>query len=355
MIMGRLEKLEARRLDPLQKRAGMLTEVYERITDSEHVRYAVGAMQPIDETYTENTFAEGDRVKNQLDKGMAVACEYRYQGSTTNDTHIRAHSDIDLLVLTKKFFWVRPPLSVTSPYVGDERADMREIRVEATSSLKDAFRTAKVNDENPKAIRIEEGSLRRHVDVVPASWVNTADYVNTNSEVYRGVRIFDNNTGEFPDNMPFLYNDLIDKRDIVTYGGMRKAARLMKSVNYDFSTVQMSSFNLTSIAWNIPSELIAYTAPHELRILDGCCDYCVQLGASAALRDLLKVPDGTRGVFEGKAGATLEQLSELGKQLWTLRAEIIRDKHVQALTEARTDYPSPLQVRTRKVRMPAFS
>src|SRR5262245_60652655 len=98
--MRRLEKLERRRIDESALvRASLSREVYRQLKDSESVRYTVGAMQPIDSDYTKNTFAQGDRVKDQLKQRLAVTCDYEYQGSVTTDTHIKARSDIDLLLI----------------------------------------------------------------------------------------------------------------------------------------------------------------------------------------------------------------------------------------------------------------
>src|SRR5579863_5137093 len=108
MATNRIGKLRARRTDPLIKAAaaGQLREVYDRISEDESVRYAIGAMQPIDDEYTKNTYEEGNRVKAQLDKALnqpRQTAEFEYQGSVTNNTHIKAHSDIDLLALHAYF------------------------------------------------------------------------------------------------------------------------------------------------------------------------------------------------------------------------------------------------------------
>ena len=92
--MGRLERLEQRRLDSsVLVKASMANEVYREIRESESVRYAIGAMQPIDPEYTRNTFLQGDRVKSQLKERLAQECEFEYQGSTTTDTHIKVFND----------------------------------------------------------------------------------------------------------------------------------------------------------------------------------------------------------------------------------------------------------------------
>lgn len=67
MATNRVGKLQTRRTDPLIKSANIY-EVYDRIAEDESVKYAIGAMQPIEPEYTAATFAEGDRVRNQLDR-----------------------------------------------------------------------------------------------------------------------------------------------------------------------------------------------------------------------------------------------------------------------------------------------
>jgi len=52
--------------------------------------------------YTRRTIEERTRVEKQLDEGyrnLTLAVQFDYQGSVTNDTHIRAHSDVDLLTV----------------------------------------------------------------------------------------------------------------------------------------------------------------------------------------------------------------------------------------------------------------
>src|SRR5688500_14398631 len=115
----RLELLRARRVDPsfpiFERR-----EVYKRLSrETPAIQYAVGAMQPIDEEYTKNTFAECDRVQAQLKEGFGTAnlrVDFDHQGSVTNDTHIKAHSDIDLLTLEWRYVLVANPVT---PYTGD--------------------------------------------------------------------------------------------------------------------------------------------------------------------------------------------------------------------------------------------
>lgn len=129
-----------------------------RIQQSEAVRYVVGAMQPIDSEYTKNTYEQADRVINQLKKGLKSSCSYDFQGSVTNNTHIKARSDIDVLLLTDKFFTLEPPQQPASRYQGDVLQDLLDLRTDAASVLRAAFPEATVDSGGSKSISIEGGS-----------------------------------------------------------------------------------------------------------------------------------------------------------------------------------------------------
>src|SRR6185312_11092340 len=153
--LTRLERLRQRRLDPQIKVAG-LNEAYNRLTaEDSAVQYAIGAMQPIDPDYTRRTIDERDRVQKQLTEGFIVSglnVDFDYQGSVTNDTHIRAHSDVDLLTVESRFLAVQPPNSPASFYTGDPVADLRQIRRVSAAKLKSAYPTAKVDETGSKAV-----------------------------------------------------------------------------------------------------------------------------------------------------------------------------------------------------------
>lgn len=324
--MGRLERLERRRLDSsLLVKASMVHEVYKSIQASEPVRYAIGAMQPIDPEYTQNTFKQGDRVKSQLKERLEQDCDFRYQGSTDTDTHIRARSDVDLLVIYKDFEWLEPPQQPANPYRGDPKADITKLRKDSVSVITSAFPEATCNNGGSRAVKLSGASLSRDVDIVPASWYNTNDYARTREEVYRGVKVFDAKSGEFTANTPFLHKRRIQERDELTRGGLRRAIRLMKSLMYDSDgRVSMSSYNICGIAYNIAPDHLSVQRPRELAILEACHEYCQRLLNDTYARDRILVPDGHRTVFGGTDGASQAQLQALAKEIADLRSDIVR-------------------------------
>lgn len=153
-------------------------EVYRKIQEDDAVRYAIGAMQDIDPEYTKNTFAEGERVKNQLNKAInsnSIRTEFEYQGSVTNNTHIKAYSDIDLLTIHSAFVSLKPPLEPSSHYAGDVLDDLLSLREDSYQCLRSAFYEARVDNSGSKAIALSGGSLRRKIDVIASNWLLTSE------------------------------------------------------------------------------------------------------------------------------------------------------------------------------------
>lgn len=337
--MSRLDKLNLRRTDDSIVEAKLLNEAYRNIAQSDSVKYVIGAMQPIDPEYTKNTYKQAERVRSQLENRLTDTCEFKYQGSVTNDTHIKAKSDIDLLVIIDKFFTLENPQVPKSPYKGDPLKDLLSLRKEAEDALDSAFPQAEVDKTGSKSISIEGGSLTRKVDVVPSNWYNTNKYAETGSDIYRGVQILDKSVPTRLANTPFLHNAWIDHKDVNTGGGMRKACRLMKSLKYDSENIDLSSYDIVSIAFNIPDASLTYPQGGELLILSACLDYCRQLQMNSALRESIEVPDKHRKIFcDGHA--TLLGLNQLTQELEQLANDVLREnqRSFRRLAEARVEY-----------------
>jgi hypothetical protein len=339
MPQDRLSKLYARRIDPTVAKAGLLHEVYHRLHATDSVRYVVGAMQPIDPEYTATTYAEANRVSNQLSNRLATGCDYEFQGSVTNDTHIRAKSDIDLLALIQRFYTLEHPQIPTYPYQGDPIQDLTQLRNEIIAALTAAFPEATVRKDGTKSIPVEGGSLRRRVDVVPANWYDTNHYANTGLKTYRGVQILDTSTLSRTINTPFVHNARIEQKDAATGGGLRKAARLMKSLKYDRETIDLTSYDIVSLAYNIPPEQLYVPQGAELTLLASCVSYCEYLNQDHVARSALRVPDGHRAIFcEGHA--TVQGFSQLTLELQSLASDVLQEnaRSFRKLAEARVAY-----------------
>lgn len=341
--MNRLNLLEARRTDSQISIIKSAHETYLHGDDADIVKYIIGTMQPIDPVYTQNTFEQGERVRNQLEKKVDSISGFRYQGSVVSDTHIKTHSDIDLLVFREGWHFCRPPLSPVNPYKGDEKDDMRVLRKSSKETLVQAFPQATVDDSGKIAIAIEGGSLSRKVDVVIAVWEESMESVNSKNDIDRGVCVFNRDKGVFVTNYPFKSRYEILKKDDRCGGGMCKAARLMKSVKFDSGTISMTSYDITAIAWNMPDDYLCYQAPFEMRIFEGCRRYLREILNDQFKRALLLVPDGSREVF-CSAGASVQEAKKLLGELDNLAAEI----------PSTTQYGAPIDLMELKSMRPLY-
>jgi len=325
MAKNRIEKLRARRTDPYEIRKLAFDEAIEKIKEDDSIKYVMETMTPIEKSYTDATYEEGNRVKNQLSKVLnfgGTKAEFRYQGSVTNDTHIRIYSDLDLLVIDTDFATVEPPGKVSFLYSGDPLAELKKLRADCTAVLRDAFPLAKVNADGGKCLSISGGSLRRKIDVVIANWWDTVEYQNCRNEVLRGVKVFDATLLKRHENKPFYHNLLVDQRDKQFNGNLRKVCRYLKSEKYDAdSGVSISSYDIVSIAWNMPDSYLTGDKGTELALAQNAREFLHFLLNNDSARSSLLVPNAMRRVF-GEGGASREGLAALYTEVNATLTEI---------------------------------
>ncbi len=294
--------------------ASPIYEVYNKLgREGASVRYTVAAMARLDPRYTEVTYEQGERVRKQLERAFSEAmvdCDFEYQGSVTNDTHIKSYSDIDLLCITRRFTTLEPPQVPKVPYSGNPVKDLTDIRVTGAEALRKSYPTAKVDDSGAKSVSIAGGSLSRKIDVVPANWYDTNQWSAYQAKRFRSIQVLDLKTGIRVKNSPFMHNYLIDQRDQAVFGGLRKVIRLMKSLRYDSGAISLSSFDLAAIGYNMPSEHLCTSPGGEIQLLYQLKLYLELLRRDKSLRDSLDVPDGSRRLF-ANGHATLDGLNEL--------------------------------------------
>ena len=339
----RFDRLRSRRI-PLEKIARAKLESFSRSTAGQDFSYLVDAMQPIDAQFTENTFAEGERVRNQLQKNFSpeFIAEFDFQGSVTSDTHIRIYSDIDLLALHGGFVTLDSGVPVANPYSYQQSlADLTSMRAEAVRILKRAFPEVTVDASPGKSIALEGGSLRRKIDIVIGNWWDTELWKNYKVKIARGVRILNSKIPTTIKNKPFWHNYVIDKKDGET-GTLRKVIRLLKTLKYDAEPeLKISSYDIAAIAWNMTNEALSVRENAYLRLAKNALAELNRFIENEAVRNGLSVPNGTRKVF-GSDGATLEGLKALHQELDELiaRIEVERliisfSKRASILTESR--------------------
>ena len=280
-------------------------------------------MQAMPKASTDIFYQEGKRIQNQLenelDSKYNLHPDFRFQGSVTTNTHIKAVSDIDLLVLTEKFKSYEGELPSYCHKISHKTSIeyIEILRSACIKILKKQFPKADVK-ANSKSIKTVGGSLQKDIDVVPANWFITKAYNQSNNEADCGVQIFNSKTKDFNRNFPFKLIVLVNKKDKDSAGNYRKLVRLMKTIKIDLDDDNpirdISSYDIQALVYNIPSKELA--ACSGLKLLQLANKYILQWISREDVFNTLKVPDKTRSIHERVSIDSLVALNEELNGLW---------------------------------------
>ncbi|MCH7377404.1 hypothetical protein MM182_18800 [Aeromonas sp. MR19] len=327
------------------------TENYEKVKESDAVKYVIGAMAPVSETSTKVSIQEGERVATTL-VGLldtdGIMTEYRLQGSVALDIHIEGHSDVDMLILIRNTLQAQQPYLSSSNYIpASDTRDMilqvQELRLVSEEKLTNRYHQANVDCDNRKSISLSGGSLTRKVDIVPGSWFDTHDYQRSRQQYDRIVKIYDKEDHKFIENRPFLHIKKVDDKDQLYDGNLKKVVRLMKNIVADMPdgkkkiAKKLSSFDLTSIAYHM-NERLSCSIYFPLQLVGKLNDWLLLLKDDAGLRESLLVPDTTRTVFDSdEKNDALDILSnEVNDLVLSIYKDIFPDDVIKDINKLRT-------------------
>lgn len=261
--------------------------------DSDLVKYINQSAEEVDKRYTEISYEEGERIKNSLDK-VLDNIDFEYQGSVSNNTHIRATSDLDLLVILR-------------PYdVPNE--NLLQLKDNCHSNIKTNF--PKVNIERgAKSLKLTGGSLRRDIDVVPSCW-------NEKTKPKKGIAILNEEENSQVINTPFYHNQLLNQKDEHCKFFYKKAIRLVKNLKADIEEqenkeLKISSYEITALIYHISDDKFS-TLKQNTELVPMLVKEFNLLLSRKDLKEL-EVPDGSRKIIKNKE--TIISLQELIQKL----------------------------------------
>ena len=297
-------------------------------------KYIRFAMKGVESEYTQKSRDAGNRVKTHLEDVLSQV-SYHYQGSVMTNTHIKATSDIDLLVISEKFYQPdRNEIDATLKnyfqksnynksqqlmleselkvpfYSGNALEDLKENRKKSETKLQSTYDTCNIS--KPKAIKITNLSLKRDVDVVIASWFdNVRSIINGKNVDFRGIQIYnkDSHKREKPD-FPFLKIKLVNERSSETNGRLKKMIRFLKNIkaainhNNEKSVVTLSSFQFNAICYDIDPQNYKDKNIYELVVV--LYAQLKSLSENSEHRNNLKSVDGSEYVFKDEPNKALE-------------------------------------------------
>lgn len=243
-------------------------------------------------------------------------------------------SDVDLLVLDGRYIHYDANGDKSrqgryaKPVTYDTLKALIQLRRDSEAILDVAFPAANVKKSGAKAINISGGSLRRPVDVVPSNWFDTAEYQSSSNEIYRGVHILNKEIPKRLLNTPFKHIHLINSRDDLCIGGLKKAIRLCKNVKADAETdgtkIQLTSYDIGSLLWHANMNALTVGIENELSILAEATRFLDYLVRNSNYAKALRVPDDSRFVLD--AEEKVEGLLLLSLEMDDLSERVAREQ-----------------------------
>lgn len=336
-VNRRLTDLKSRRrgssstiaMDSLTANSRSLSEKFETRSSGQWAKYALGIMQEVDPTYTQNSVAEGERVKSQITNRISTEVKFEYQGSVPLNVHIRGVSDIDILVLLSRYLTIdlsgsRANTADYTNWVGQSGiSQLAFLRSELEAALKAAYPAAEVDITKDKAIALSGGSLSRKVDVVPSHWHDSSTYQISQNKKDREVKIYQKATGDTLLNRPFLHIDKINQKEAATRGGAKKIIRMLKNLKADSdnpSTILVNSYEIAGLVFHFEDAQMSVPAYNELALVAVAKQQLTRIIDNKHWAMGLITPDGIRKIIDSeekfKSLALLrDEVSELGKNL----------------------------------------
>jgi len=279
-------------------------------------------MSAVDDQFTSDIKQAGNNVKTHLQKALTNV-DYEFQGSVMTDTHIKANSDIDLLAISNLFYHIpsitelqnlvqgntlNVPQKVTvqnilntSFFAGNSNTVLLENRLKSEEALVLNYKECDIS--KPKCVHIYNTNLRKHVDIVIASYDDDIFSIkNLREKKSRGIKIYEKNVGTGKTDHPFFTIDSINTKSALAHGRLKKMIRFLKNFMYDSSKdyKELKSFGINIICYNI--DVSKYSSLHYVGLL-----YVIQEQLQKIINDFsymssLTSIDGSEKLFYDDAG-----------------------------------------------------
>lgn len=311
---ARLENLRTRRYDAVLSRS-IVTESFSKEARAT-VKYVYEAMEPIPKSYTDNTYTEARRVQAQID-ALPMYFEFDYQGSVPLNTHIRLHSDLDILA-------VRMTGNLVAGFSATQLTTtvnlLKETRSSINTKLKAAFPAAKVDNTGCKALNISGGSLTRHFDIIPCSWYDTTSYQQSRLKKDRQIWLNDQcKFGAFDGT--FAHMHAVNMKDTRAAGNYKRVIRLLKTLRSDAQPgIKLSSFVITSVMYHMADAEFSQTdysvaMARRVSMLVNTRNHLDRVITNVPYRRGLRSPNGSETLFNENDSDQVTELRKLRQEL----------------------------------------
>lgn len=313
------QRLLARRAIP--GKDAPLFERYNALLEQDDVKYLLGSMEPMDDSYTRTTLAEAERVHKYLESFSDI----RLQGSVTTNTHIRYYSDIDILSISQQFTtWEGSLPSNVAVFPSDPLDTLKALRANCKATIRKEFPAVTISEKD-RALALSGGSLRRNVDVVIANWYETTTYVTSGQERDRGVQVLDVSIPARILNKPFLHQYLLVQKNSRTKDGQNRAIRLLKTLKIDASSkIPISSYDICALVWNMDDAALPGDTSQAFILANSVAYALLGWISNEVSLKSLNVPNQTRRIIDPKEGTSIDAVRALWYELHLLLERVTK-------------------------------
>lgn len=306
-----VENLKGRRYDEAL-REPILSDAFHQSGYSDCLLYTLESMVEIDPSYAYKVYANSRRIHEIIAKSLkkrGYDVDYRYQGALKTYSNILLYGDVEIIVIKKN--------------VSDKpHRDMQTLAMDLMDILtKDpSFKTVDYSDKT--RIRITAQKPTCEIDVLPSLWVNSAEYVKTKNEIYRGIAEFDFANKKVKKYLPFLNIARINSRDQHTNGNLKALARLLKTLRADAQDkIGLRDSEINSILYNIPEVELSVPSNKVLSLLPKVALLLEKLSTDTKYFTHLLSPSGKDRVFGGRPEKQ-QEIKKLSNALNTLLTDL---------------------------------
>ncbi|MEO9489552.1 MAG: hypothetical protein ABJI10_02535 [Ekhidna sp.] len=309
-----VENLKGRRYDEAL-REPVLSDAFNQSGYSDCLKYTLESMVEIDPSYAYKVYANSRRIHETIGKSLrkrGYDIDYRYQGALKTYSNILLYGDVEIIIIKKN--------------VSDKpHKDMQTLAMDLMDILTKDTSFKSVDYSDKTRIRITAQKPTCEIDVLPSLWVNSAEFVKTKNEIYRGIAEFDFAHKKVKKYLPFLNIARINSRDQHTNGNLKSLSRLLKTLRADtHDKINLRDSEINSILYNIPEVELSISQNKILSLLPKVSVLLNKLSTDTKYFASLLSPSEKDRVFGGRPEKQ-QEIRKLSTSLDALIADIKKD------------------------------
>ncbi|MEQ6169010.1 hypothetical protein AAOE16_17555 [Ekhidna sp. MALMAid0563] len=308
-----VENLKGRRYDEAL-REPVLSDAFHQSGYSDCLLYVLESMVEIDASYAYKVYANSRKIHELIAKSLkkrGYYVDYRYQGALKTFTNILLYGDVEIIVIKKNLS--------DKPH-----QDMQTLAMDLHDTLRKDPTFKSIDYSDKTRIRITAQKPTCEIDILPSMWVNSAEYLKTKNEIYRGIAEFDFKNKKVKKYLPFLNIARINSRDQHTNGALKAMSRLLKTLRADSDDrIELRDSEINAILYNMSQEELTVPLNKILTLLPKVEAMLDKLSKDTSYFSRMLSPSEKDRVFAGRP----EKQKEIAKLKATLSRLIIDVKN----------------------------